>query len=148
MAAFTTLAVLSVLSTGKQIHETKQAAKESRKAEELKNRITDIQAQRSKRKQIRAALSERARVVNQAAQTGTATSSSAVSGAASTLTQAASNVGFIGSQTSLASEASKANIRSAEHRSKASIFGAASSVFATFAGPEGFENLGNSIFKE
>ncbi len=141
-------AVASLFAQGASLVQQKKAGKESAKAQELQQRIAEVQAQRSKRKVAREARAQRARILNQASQTGGLGSSSVATGTGNLQTEAASATAFISTQTGLARQASEANIQATELKSGGAVFGAVGGVAGKFAGDEAFKELGATIFSK
>jgi hypothetical protein len=133
--AIASLAV-AVVGTGASIHQSREAAQESKKAEKAQQRMADMKAAREKRNQ----LAERRRLSAAAEAQGVATGgqdSSAEAGAIASIgAQTASNVGGLGAAQAQAKKASKARQRGADHSSNALAAGAVGSFASDLFDPK------------
>jgi len=89
------LATIAVVSGGAAYEQNRQASKDSESAREVQQRIQDVKTARERRKAVRQARTARAEIEARAQASGTASTSSAVSGAGTVGTQLASNLSFL-----------------------------------------------------
>lgn len=132
-AAATALAGASVHSA----LEARQARKAEGRAREADQRIQLVKEARERRRVIREARIQRAEIEANAQASGTAATSSAISGAAGVSTQAASNLSFLDTVSQLQSASNMFRADAARDRGKAAdaaavgqVAGTAASIFA------------------
>jgi len=143
-----TAAVIAAVGVGTSVQQQRQATKQQEKASKQQRRLEELQAARAKRKQVRQQRVLQAQLEQQAVATGTTGSSGVAGGIAGVQQQTASNIANIGVQQSFGRSISGRLQKAADFRSNAATAQAISSVATTFAGPEGFEDLGSTIFGE
>jgi len=146
MAAFSAIAAtIAILGTTHSVTQQRKASKQMKRANKLKRRVADVQANRERRAQVRRGLSQRASIENLAGQTGTLSSSGAQGGVSNVTAQESSNLAFVDQQQVVGKQLSIFNQRAADAQSSAAIGSAVSGVANQFAGEKGYQELGTKI---
>jgi len=145
MAAATVAAVATVVGTGASIYQGREAAKEQKKASNLRESMASIREARARRKQAREAAVARGAIVNSAAQTGRTGSSSAIQGEQFVQGQETTGLTQISTDRAFSRDLSSINQSVADSKSRQATFGAFASVTGKFAGEKGFQDLGAGI---
>ena len=129
--------IASVLGTAASIDQSRTAARRTRKANKLQQRIADVKAQRERVKTIADARKVRASQAQSAELTGVSGSSGAIAAQSSATSQAASNISFLDQVSSLGKESNMFLNRAATAQSNAGTFNAVAGVASSFADKTG-----------
>jgi len=126
--------------------QQRSAVGAQRKSLREQQRIAEIKNQQEIRQQVRQERIKRATVLQSAENVGAAGSSGALGGADSVTSQAAGNISFLDQ---IGAASARSNIfenKAVGFSESASLFKGASSFASTWAGKEGFQQLGSTIF--
>ena len=124
---------VAVAGTAVSIHQNRQAAKDQEKAQDVQQRIAEVEEQRKRALALRQARIQRARIENIAAQTGTSGSSGETGALQSISNQTNANLSFLDVTSQLANQATAYNRSAARRQSNAATAGAITDVASQYA---------------
>ena len=130
---FTIAAITAAVGTGVSVSESRQAAKQQRKAQKLSQRRADLEAARARREQVREARIRRAEIISRSTAVGGAGSSAEAGATGSVQSQLGANLGFLGRTQQLSRGISQASGRAAQAQSRAATAGAIGGFAGQFA---------------
>ena len=129
--------IASMFGTAASIDQSRTAARRTRKANKLQQRIADVKAQRERVRAIADARKVRASQAQGAELTGVSGSSGAIAAQSSATSQAASNISFLDQVSSLGKESNMFLNRAATAQSNAGTFSAIAGLSSSVAAKTG-----------
>ncbi|QXN67701.1 hypothetical protein [Vibrio phage VP41s3] len=112
---------VGVAGTVYGVAQSHKAAEAQEEAQDVQQRIAEVEAQRKRALALRQARIQRSRIQNVAAQTGTGGSSGAIGAVQSISSQTNANLSFLDVTSQLAGQATAANKRAAGYKEQANI---------------------------